>query len=137
MQNHTELKFQNIRYQQGWTFWSLLFVMSVILFFAYVGMQLVPIYSTNGNITNAMSLSLDDQDLTKLNRATVIRKINAQLYLDGTHQILNYKTDLKVRRSRKEFILETHYRREIPLFYNLSIIASFDNVESRPLRRDP
>jgi len=114
-----------------------MFVMLVILFSSYVGMQLVPVYNANQNVTNAMVRALEGQDLTRLNRATVIRKMNAQLYLDGSHKLLNYKQDLKVRRSRKEFILETHYRREIPLFYNLSIVATFDNVERRPLRRLP
>ena len=129
--------FNNIQRQGGWTFWSLMFVMLVILFCSYVGMQLVPVYNANQNVTNAMVRALEGQDLTRLNRATVIRKMNAQLYLDGSHKLLNYKQDLKVRRSRKEFILETHYRREIPLFYNLSIVATFDNVERRPLRRLP
>ena len=130
-------KFSNIQRQGGWTFWSLLFVMLVILFFSYVGMQLVPVYTSNQNVTNAMARALEGQDLTRLNRATLIRKMNAQLYLDGSHKLLDYKKDLKVRRSRKEFILETHYRREIPLFFNLSIVATFDNVERRPLRRVP
>lgn len=119
--------------QTGWTIWSLMFVMGVILFFSYIGMQLVPVYSANNNVINAMKRSLDEVDLTKVNRSQIIRKMNAQLYLDGSHELLNYKTDLKVRRSRKQLIVETHYRREIPLFYNISIVASFDNVEERSL----
>lgn len=134
MQKFNPSRFSNIKQQNGWTFWSLMFVMSVILFFTYVGMQLVPIYAANENVKNAMIRSIDDEKLSKLNRAVIIRKMNAQLYLDGSHKLLNYKTDLKVRRSRKLFIIETHYRREIPLFYNLSIMATFDNVEERSLR---
>lgn len=107
--------------------------MLVVGFFAYVGMQLVPIYATNENVVNAMRQSLEEVDLNRVNRATIIRKMNAQLYLDGSHQLLNYKTDLKVRRSRRLFVVETTYRREIPLFYNLSLVASFHNVEERTL----
>jgi len=124
---------RNISTQGGWTFWSLLFVLSVIMFFAYVGMQLVPIYAANENVKNAMNLSLENVDLNKATRRLIIRKMNDQLYLDGDHYLLNYKTDLKVRRSRKEFILETKYRREIPLFYNISVVADFNNVETRTL----
>jgi len=107
--------------------------MSVILFFAYVGMQLVPVFAANENVRNAMVRSLDDADLSKVNRAYIIRKMDAQLYLDGSHKLLNYKTDLKVRRSRKQFVVETHYQREIPLFFNLYLVAKFDNVEEREL----
>jgi len=134
MQKITPSRFSNIKHQDGWTFWSLMFVMSVILFFTYVGMQLVPIYAANENVKNAMMRSIDGEKLSKLNRAVIIRKMNAQLYLDGSHKLLNYKTDLKVKRSRKLFIIETHYRREIPLFFNLTLMATFDNVEERSLR---
>ncbi len=134
MKKITPSRFSNIKHQDGWTFWSLMFVMSVILFFAYVGMQLVPIYAANENVKNAMMRSIEDEKLSKLNRAVIIRKMNAQLYLDGSHKLLNYKTDLKVKRSRKLFIIETHYRREIPLFFNLSLMATFDNIEERSLR---
>ena len=126
--------FKIIKQQDGWTFWSLMFVMSVIMFFTYIGMQLVPIFAANENVKNAMTRSLDGEKLLKLNRVTIIRKMQAQLYLDGSHKLLNYKTDLKVKRSRKLFIIETHYRREIPLFFNLSLMARFDNVEERNLR---
>lgn len=133
MNRQRKSRIVNISRQRGWTFWSLLFVMLVIGFFSYVGMQLVPIYATNENVVNAMRQSLEEVDLTRVNRATIIRKMNAQLYLDGSHQLLNYKTDLKVRRSRKLFVVETSYRREIPLFFNLSLVASFHNVEERNL----
>ena len=127
---------QQIKTQQGWTFWSLLFVMSVILFFSYVGMQLVPVYAANDNVKNAMVRSLEDSDLRKINRSQIIRKMDAQLYLDGSHKLLNYKTDLKVKRSRRQFILETQYEREIPLFYNLFVLVKFDNVETRNLSQN-
>ncbi|MFT5572495.1 MAG: hypothetical protein ACI9FR_001418 [Cryomorphaceae bacterium] len=125
--------FRSFKTQQGWTFWGLLFVMNVILFFSYVGMQLVPVYSANQNIKNSMNLAVDNSDLRRVNRFQIIKAMQAQLYLDGSHQLLNYKTDLKVLRSTKQFVVETHYNREIPLFYNLSLKAKFDNVVERDL----
>lgn len=119
--------------QGGWTFWSLLFVMAVILFFSYVGMQLVPVYAVNENVKNAMRISIQNSDLRRVTRNELIRKMDAQLYLDGSHQVLNYRTDIKVKRSQSKFIMETNYRREIPLFLNLSLVASFSNVEERDL----
>lgn len=108
-------------------------MMAVILFFSYVGMQLVPVYAVNENVKNAMRISIQNSDLRRVTRNELIRKMNAQLYLDGSHQLLNYKTDLKVKRSQSKFIMETNYRREIPLFLNLSLVASFSNVEERDL----
>ncbi len=122
-----------IKSQSGWTFWSMLFVLGVLLFFSYVGFQLVPVYAANENVMNAMERSLDDADLRTINRSAIVRKMDAQLYLDGSHQLINYRNDLKVKRSRKVLILEAKYQREIPLFFNLSILAKFDNKIEREL----
>ena len=107
--NKRQLK--NIKRQGGWTFWSLLFVLLTVFFFEYVGMQLAPIFAEN----------------------KVVRMLQNQLYLDGSHALLDYKTDLKVTRSRKKFIIETHYRREIHLFFNIGVFVTFDNVVEKNL----
>lgn len=119
--------------QQGWTFWSLLTTMAVAGFFVYAIMRLVPIYSANQNIKNAMEVALEGEDLRTMNRAKVLAKLKSQLYLDGNHLVLNYKTDLVVKRSRKSFIVETNYNREVPLVFNLSLKADFHNVLERNL----
>ena len=129
--NKRQLK--NIKRQGGWTFWSLLFVLLTVFFFAYVGMQLAPIFAENKNVENAMQLAIDNVDPTKTNRRQVVRKLQNQLYLDGSHALLDYKTDLKFTRSRKEFIIETHYRREVHLFFNIGVFVTFDNVVEKNL----
>jgi hypothetical protein len=129
--NKNQLK--NIKRQGGWTFWSLLFVLLTVFFFAYVGMQLVPIFTENKNVKNAMQLAIDNVDSRKATRQQIVRKLQDQLYLDGSHDLLDYKTDLKLSRTRKELIIETHYRREIPLFFNVGVYANFDNVVEKTL----
>jgi hypothetical protein len=112
--------------QQGWTFWSLLFTASVVIFFGYVGMQLVPVYASNNNIKNAMMLSIEGSDLRKINRASIIKKIKQQLYLDGTHDLIDYKNELKIKRTRSRFVLEADYDQKIPLFANINILVEFN-----------
>jgi len=53
-----------INQQKGWTMWSLMFVLGVVGLFAYVGFQLVPVYSANSNIKNAMQLAILRRILT-------------------------------------------------------------------------
>jgi len=124
---------KSISRQAGWTFWSLLFAISVIVFFAYIAMQLVPVYSANQNVKNAMERSLEDENLLTVSRTTIIRNMNAQLYLDGSHDLIDYKEALKLSRSRSTFTIQTLYQREVPLFFNLSLVANFDNVIERDL----
>ena len=122
---------KNFGHQGGWTFWSAMFVMLVLGSLAYVGMQLVPIFSTNQNVQNAMNRSLEEADPKTITRAYIIRKMQAQLYLDGSHHTLDYKKDLKVKRLRSKLVVEVKYQREVPLFYNMSLLVRFDNLAEK------
>lgn len=115
----------NISRQAGWTFWSLAFTLGVLAFFAYVGMQLVPIYSTNSNIENAMERSLEEQNLKTVRRSDILLKISRQLLLDGSQRAVNLKKDLTMQRTRSLFILEVNYQRTVPLFANISVLVDF------------
>ena len=90
-------------------------------------MQLVPIYSTNHNVQNAMNRSLLDVDPSTITRAYVIRKMQAQLYLDGSHKAFDYKK-LKVKRVGSKAIIEVKDQSEVPLLSNLSLLVRFENV---------
>jgi len=118
----------NIKRQGGWTFWSLTFTLGTLGFFAYIGMQLVPIYTVNGNIENAMQISIDGVNLRSVGRAEIIKKMDKQLYLDGSHKLLNYKEDLVIKRSSSLFTLQINYERRVPIVGNLSIIADFNPI---------
>ena len=96
-------------------------------------MQMVPVYAVNSNIKNAMELSLEDIDLRRVTRAQIVRSMQQQLYLDSSHRILDYKNDLKIQRSRDQFIIETKYQSEVPLFSNVSLLFKFDNRVERDL----
>jgi hypothetical protein len=115
----------NIKRQGGWTFWSLTFTLSVLAFFSYVGMQLVPIYTANSNVENAIERSVDGVNLRTVGRAEIIKKMDKQLYLDGSHKLLNYKEDLVIKRSRTLFTLQVNYERKVPIVGNISILAEF------------
>lgn len=120
--------FTGMRKQAGWTFWSLLFTLGVVGLFAYVGMQLVPVYSGSNNLYNAMKQSVDGKDLRKVTRRNIINDLNKQLYLDGNDELidLNDKDVLKIRRARGQFTIEAEYVQKVPLFFNLSIAADFN-----------
>lgn len=123
----------NIRAQQGWTMWSLMFVLGVVMFFAYVGMQLVPVYSANSNVKNAMQISVDGLSRNKISRAEIVRAMRSQLYLDGNDELIDYKEELNIERSQRELIVKVNYKRQIPLFFNLSLLAEFDNKVTKDL----
>ena len=117
-----------LRTQAGWTFWSLSFTLGVVGLFAYIGMQLVPVYTGSNNLYNAMKQSVDGKDLRRVTRTQIINDLNKQLYLDGNDELLDLKDKnvLIVKRVRNQFTIEAVYEQKIPLFYNLSIAADFN-----------
>lgn len=119
--------------QAGWTFWSLALAIVFAFFFAYLGLQLTTIYAANGNVKNAMDVALQNADLGRVTRAQIERDMQNQLSLDGSHDVLDFKTDLIVSRTQKQLIIETNYKREVPLFLNLSLVARFNNKADRSL----
>ena len=119
------MRMKKIKHQGGWTFWSLTFVLSVILFVTYIGMKLVPVYSVNNNIRNAMKQSVVGQDLRRVTRGALVAKMKSQLYLDGSHLVLDYKDELDISRGRDKLVIKVSYDRIIPLFFNVSLLLEF------------
>lgn len=118
--------FKQIKQQQGWTMWSILFVVTVVLFSAYVAMQLVPIYSTNTSVKNAMMASLDGKNISKLSRKGIIADMTKRLYIDGNHELIDYKNELSIKKEKGLVVMQINYDREVPLFGNLVLIARFN-----------
>ena len=126
-------KISNISQQNGWTMWSLMFVLGILGLFAYIGFQLVPVYSSNSNIKNAMQVALDEVSTSQISRSGIVSKMRGQLYLDGSHKLLDFKKDLDIKRTQRELVLKVNYERRVPLFFNLSLVATFENEVKRNL----
>lgn len=126
--NLATMKMQNIKAQGGWTFWSMVFTLGVLGFFVYVGMKLVPIYSGNSNVKNAMKVSLKNVDVRKATRSQVVKGMKGQLYLDGGGPDIDYKEDLKIVRDRNKLTVSIDYQRIVPLFSNISILVDFNPI---------
>ena len=125
--------FKNIDQQKGWTLWSLLFVAGVLILFTYIGFQLVPVYTSNESVKKAMQLAMDNVSGSNVSRAAVIKTLDNQLNLDGILGIIDYKEDLEVKRTQRELFIRVNYQRSVDLFYNLSLVATFENEVKRDL----
>ena len=76
-------------------------------------------------MVNAMELSVKDVDLQGVTRREIIRKLDDQLYLDGSHELLNYKEDIAISRNKEKVVLQANYQRKIPMFFNIKILVEF------------
>jgi len=124
--NNKMKPFSDMTRQGGWTFWSLGFTLLVFGFFAYVFMQLVPVYATNANIEKAMQGSVEGVDIRKVRRNDISFAISKQLALDGTQAAVDLRKGLVVKRTRDMLTIDVAYEPTIHLFFNISILATFN-----------
>ena len=128
-----QTKLSNIKTQQGWTMWSLMFVIGVLVLFGYIGLKLLPLYTTNSNLGKAMQQTINEVDKSKISRSSITNQLNKQLYIDGNDDLLDYKNELDIKRTQRELVMTVNYERRIDLFYNLSLVATFSNEVKRDL----
>lgn len=124
--------FKNAQKQGGWTMWGLIIVLGLIIFFGYIIMKLVPVYSQHSNLKNAVEVSFDDSgNLKTMQRSAFIRSLRKQLYIDGSHKAVDYKNDVTFKRGRKGVTVNLDYDRKVPLFYNISLAVDFNESMTR------
>lgn len=132
MRYHNNLKQPSFK-QQGWTFWGFLFTATVVIFVAYVGMQLFPVYMGNNSVKHAMELALTNNNPRSTTKAQIISTMQKQMYLDGAHDLVDLRKSMSFKRSRKQALLTVNYGKEVPLFANISLLVKFDNKLEKTL----
>ncbi|KAA3623687.1 MAG: DUF4845 domain-containing protein [Proteobacteria bacterium] len=114
--------------QSGLTIWGLLFTVAVILYFGLLFMKLFPPYYDNLRIHKGMELLVDENDVTKMPRREIIRRLNRILLIDYVDQVVDMKEALRLERRDEGIDLRVKYEVVVPLIYNLSALIEFDNV---------
>ena len=122
------------RKQEGWTMLGLVLVISVIMFFAYVVMKLVPVYLDNEEVKHAMEIGLAQADPKLQTRNTIIRNMYNQMVVDDTDMLTDWKKAVAYKKTREKIIFSITYSRVVPLYSNVSLLINFNNVMEIPTK---
>lgn len=120
--------------QGGWTIWTLMLGIALIVFFAYLMMKLFPPYFDNMKLEEALKTIADDARITQMDRRQIIRELDNILYIDYGHEIVDLKESLTVEKNKTSMILGLDYEVVVPLGYNISALLDFQNQVDVPLR---
>jgi len=124
------------RSQRGWTFWSLLFTVMVIGFFALLFMKLFPPYMDNLKIKNALETIAEEQSTADATRYEIIERMERILYIDYGATIVDLKSALRVEQIKNGRRLRVKYEVVVPLAFNISALLEFDtHVDGTYFRR--
>ena len=125
----------SMRKQQGMTMWSLVLSLGIAVFFAYILLKLVPVYTENRSVKGAMSRAFEqDENIRSLNRNVYIKAVQRQLFLDEAHRGIKFDKLIKFNRDKNGFVATLKYAKVVPLFFNISLKVDFDEKATKSVQ---
>jgi len=115
-----------IRKQKGLSIIGFLIVLSVIIFFAYCGMRIGPIYLEYYSVVSAMEGLAKERGSAQYSPFDIKRKILDRLYVSYTSDHVKEENIRILRRNGVNVRITYQVRK--PLMGNLDVIASFDRM---------
>ena len=120
--------------QSGWTVWSVLGVVTLLLFFVLLFMKLFPPYFDNLKIVEAMEDIAQDNRASSFTRRKVIKEMDKILYIDFAADLVNLNEALRMVKAKNSTKLIVEYDVVVHLAFNISALLDFSNEVSIPVR---
>lgn len=117
----------NVRKEKGLTLLGFLIVLGVVLFFAYAGMRIVPMYLEYHALGNALAKLEDDPSAKNMPPQKIKQSIQTSLW--ASYASNNIKNE-HIHISKKSGGVNVRVKYEIrePFIGNISIVGSFDKT---------
>ncbi len=122
------------RQQRGWTLWSLLLVLGLIVFFALLLFKLIPPYLDDQKIQKALNTVMQEQHIEQFSRRTIVSRLSNILYIDFALDLVDIKKDLKITKNNNILKLAIDYEVVVPMAYNISALLTFSDRAEMPLK---
>ena len=110
--------------QQGLSIVGFLMVLSLVIFFSYIGMRLWPIYYNHYSVVNSMNAVASERGSANWSLTQIRVRVYSNLFVSGTEGFIKEKDITKVRDNGVFIRIAYEVRR--PLIGNLDVVASFD-----------
>lgn len=115
-----------IRKQKGLSIIGFLIVLAVVIFFAYCGMRIGPIYLEYYSVVSAMNGVASERGSAQYTPFDIKRKVLDRLYVSYATENVKEENIRIIRRNGIQ--LRVTYEVRKPLMGNLDVLASFDRM---------
>ncbi len=116
----------DVRKQQGLTVIGFLMVLTMVLFFVFLGMRIAPIYLEYYSVVSAMNGLAKERGSAQYSPYDIKAKILNRLYVSYTDGNVHEENIRIVRRQGVQLRITYEVRK--PIIGNLDVIASFDEL---------
>lgn len=110
--------------QEGLTFLSLLIVLAVIGFFAYIGIKLTPVYLEHFSVTSSLQ-SLAEEESQGLAVGELRSRLLKRLEINNVSHVT--ENDISIRSDAGSKTVTIQYEVQEPFYGNVSLLLSFED----------
>lgn len=110
--------------QEGLTFLSLLIVLAVIGFFAYIGIKLTPVYLEHFSVTSSLQ-SLAEEESQGLAVGELRSRLLKRLEINNVSHVT--EKDISIRSDAGSKTVTIQYEVQEPFYGNVSLLLSFED----------
>lgn len=116
------------RRQHGASILAIAFVLVVLSFAGYVGLKLLPVYSESFRIDSSLESLVQNEDLRNMPNRDIVDALVRRLEVNEV-SFINRRTHpnyVDIAKRTDKVVIRLSYRREVPLFGNLTLLADFE-----------
>lgn len=115
--------------QRGMGALNLMYVLITLAIFGYVGLKLFPMYLENLKIERAIKAVAASPSAASQTPKELAFAIVKRLEIDYVTRITerNWNEYLDIKKRNERVTINASYTSEVPLFFNLAVVASFEN----------
>lgn len=111
--------------QRGMGMWGWMGMIVLFGFLALVGMKLVPVYIQSMTVAKVLEQVGEDREFAGASAGVIREAIMKRLSINDVDQVKREHIKIEAVRGGSQITL--NYEVRVPLFYNLSAVATFEN----------
>ncbi len=119
-----------LRRQEGMSIVGFIIVLAMVIFIAFIGMRIWPIYYEYFSVVNAMNSVSEEPGSASWSLYDMRARVHANLFVSGTEGTVKDDNIKKVRKNGVH--LHVSYERRELLIGNLDVVAKFDRMVRLP-----
>ena len=117
------------RNQKGLTLISMVIVLCVVGFFAYVAMKLIPVYTEYMGVVKSMKAVAGQPNSSEATLEQLRRNLDTNFSVQYVDETAIPADGIKLETQGGQRKLRIVYDKKIPVLYNVSLLAHFDHSE--------
>ena len=123
------ININKLKKQQGMTLIGAIFVVAAIVFFAMLGLKLIPAYLEFMSIKNAVKKLGNDASFNSMSKKELSNAFDRSAQIDDFKSVMG--TDLQLDKTDGGNVASVKYQKMIPLFANASVLLDFNATTAK------